>query len=542
VVSPAAIDGAALAEGAETLTAVEDFLRRFVVYPSVHALVAHVLWIAHTWMLDLWDSTPRIAFLSPEPGSGKTRALEATEPVVPNPVHAINTSPAFLFRRVSDPSGPPTILYDEIDTVFGPRAKDNEDTRAMLNAGHRRGAVAGRCVVRGQVVTTEELPAYAAVALAGLYDLPDTLHSRSIIVRMQPRTAVDRVEPWRNRLHVPEAAWIAIALGEWTDTLRAQAADGMVWPTMPPGVEDRAADLWEPLLYLADRAGFEWAGRARAAAVALVTEANNQRPSLGVRLLADLRSVFATRYFGETAVFTTDLLRALHAMEEAPWGDLHGKPLDARGLARRLGQYRAGPDNAPIAPVNLRIGTQQAKGYRRADLAELWSRYLPRGSSQESVPAVPSVPARSESRTDSHGRVGCGALEDGCRPTSSRSGDGWDRTTRRRVGGPAVVTETTDDYPLELLRFRLRPGRLYAEPAHPSEVGPGVYVADLDEARLVHELSSMPGDDSGERIAVDIQELVLGSPVQPCHFTLGEWVRIVSAHRLYWMAMEDAAE
>jgi hypothetical protein len=118
--------------------------------------------------MDAWDSTPRIAFLSPEPGSGKTRALEVTELLVPRPVEAVNTTPAYLFRKVSDPAGLPTILYDEIDTLFGPKAKDNEEIRGMLNAGHRRGAVAGRCVTRGELVVTEELPAYCALALAGL--------------------------------------------------------------------------------------------------------------------------------------------------------------------------------------------------------------------------------------------------------------------------------------------------------------------------------------------------------------------------------------
>ena len=66
---------------------------------------------------------------------------------------------AYLFRKVSDENGPPTILYDEIDTVFGPKAKENEDIRGMLNAGHRKGATAGRCVIRGKIVETEELPA-----------------------------------------------------------------------------------------------------------------------------------------------------------------------------------------------------------------------------------------------------------------------------------------------------------------------------------------------------------------------------------------------
>src|SRR5688572_4521467 len=108
------IDGAAL------LDEVYDFLDRFIAYPSKSAHVAHTLWIAHCWFMDRWESTPRIAYLSPEPNSGKTRALEVTEPLVPRPVHAINTTPAYLFRKVSADEGPPTILYDEIDTVFGP--------------------------------------------------------------------------------------------------------------------------------------------------------------------------------------------------------------------------------------------------------------------------------------------------------------------------------------------------------------------------------------------------------------------------------------
>ena len=59
-------------------------------------------------------------------------------------VEAVNVTPAYLFRKVGGEDGRPTILYDEIDTVFGPKAKDNEEIRGLLNAGHRRGAVAGR--------------------------------------------------------------------------------------------------------------------------------------------------------------------------------------------------------------------------------------------------------------------------------------------------------------------------------------------------------------------------------------------------------------
>ena len=63
-------------DGAQVLAAVEAFLRRFVAYPSDHAAVAVTLWAAHTHVVDRFESSPRLACLSPEPGSGKTRNLE----------------------------------------------------------------------------------------------------------------------------------------------------------------------------------------------------------------------------------------------------------------------------------------------------------------------------------------------------------------------------------------------------------------------------------------------------------------------------------
>ena len=87
-------------EGERAMAAVHAFLGRFVAYPSKHAHVAHALWILHAHLMDQWELTPRIAFLSAEPACGKTRALEITELLVPNPVAAVNVSPAYLFRKV----------------------------------------------------------------------------------------------------------------------------------------------------------------------------------------------------------------------------------------------------------------------------------------------------------------------------------------------------------------------------------------------------------------------------------------------------------
>ncbi len=372
------------APGGRLLDAVETFVARFVAHPSEHARVATVLWAAHTHALDAFEHTPRLAFLSPEPGSGKTRALEVLELLTPNPVHAVNTSAAYLFRRVADVDNRPTVLFDEADTVFGPRAnKDNEDVRGMLNAGHARGAVAGRCVIRGKTVDYEDLPAFCAVALAGLGDLPDTVMTRSVVVRMRRRAPHERLESFRRRQHGQEGEGLRDRLAEWAGKVQHALADA--WPDLPDGIEDRNADVWEPLLAVADAAGGDWPGRARAAAVAMVTDATQRPASLGVRLRADLRAVFDQD--GADVLFTATLLERLIAMEDSPWGDLRGRELDSRGLSRRLGEYQTVAGNR-IAPTTVRIGDRTAKGYHRADLLDAWSRYLPPPPHPASVTAV----------------------------------------------------------------------------------------------------------------------------------------------------------
>jgi len=230
------------------LERVYGFLGRFICYPSEHAHVAHALWCVHAHMMDKWESTPRLAFLSPEPASGKSRALEITELLVPNPVAAVNVSPAYLFRKMGSEQGV-TLLYDEIDTVFGPKARDNEEIRGLLNAGHRKGAVAGRCVVRGKAIETEEIPAYAAVAMAGLGWLPDTIKTRAVIIKMRRRHDGEMVEPYRRRVH-------AVVGFPIRDTVAAWAASASVeWPDLPDGIQDRDADVWEPLIAVADAIG-----------------------------------------------------------------------------------------------------------------------------------------------------------------------------------------------------------------------------------------------------------------------------------------------
>jgi hypothetical protein len=58
---------------------------------------------------------------------------------------------------------------------------------------------------------------------------------------------------------------------------------------------------------------------------------------------------------------------------------LRGKPLDARGLARRVVAYE-------VRPKVIRTGDSTHRGYAREDFVDAWSRYLPQKSVTDVTP------------------------------------------------------------------------------------------------------------------------------------------------------------
>lgn len=348
--------GLANMEGCAVLDGVADFLARFIAYPNEHARYAHALWLAHTWRMDEWDSTPRLAFMSPEKGSGKTRSLEVSEHLVPRAVRVSQATPGYILARISE-DPPPTLFYDEIDTVYGQRAGGNEDLRALLNAGHRRGATAGRGNWGNDGLTGRDYPAYCAVALAGLGKLPETIADRAVIIRMKKRKRTERVDPWRPRVNAKEAKALGDALGSWMTDASLSLPDNMP-------VEDRAADVWEALIMVADAAGGHWPATARAAAVVLTS--GKPQASRGIELLTDLRIVFGTR----DKLRSEDIIGGLTGLPESPWRRFHhdGSSLDFRDLAGLLREY-------DIRPRDVWIDGRTSKGYLADDLRDAWDRY-----------------------------------------------------------------------------------------------------------------------------------------------------------------------
>jgi len=155
---------------------------------------------------------------------------------------------------------------------------------------------------------------------------------------------------------------------------------------LPASLHDRAGDIWEPLLVLADLAGGDWPERAREAAVGLTTSAQESCP-IGA-LLFDLFLVFNGR--GAEKLFTREVLDGLSCMKNRPWHSMRrGNEMTEVWLAQRLRPYG-------IKPQTIRVGGDVGRGYLAADFAESLKRYVPKLEREELLAELKGQVARKE--------------------------------------------------------------------------------------------------------------------------------------------------
>ncbi len=321
------------------------YIKRYVSLADVQT-DALTLWAAHSWAMDAADVTPYIAIQSVGPGSGKTTLLEVLEQIVAAPwLTARTTSPA-LVRKIGKDH--PTLLLDETDALFtGGNAQ--QILRGALNAGYKRGGM----IAYAQGGGVQEIDVFCPKAFAGLTDLPATVKDRSIPIVMRKKTAFDKTERMRRR-DVRQAAEIPrmllLRFGVKNVEKLAQAR-----PRIPESLDDRAADVWEPLLAIADLAGGSWPERARKAATELMKDRTAAvMEAASFRLLKAVAGLFDD--LGTDRLKTETVLDSLLAQDE--WVTMDNRPLDARLLADTLRAFG-------VTPCKIRFGRTTAQGYMR---------------------------------------------------------------------------------------------------------------------------------------------------------------------------------
>jgi hypothetical protein len=275
-----------------------------------------------------------------------------------------------MYRAIDKLS--PTLLLDEADNVFADRQQKAE-LLGVVNSGWRRGQRVYR-MAGSQRDKLAEFSTFCAKAIAGLdKKLAPTLASRCLRIEMRRRRPdepcaplfVDEARPWADSIREDLAEWAELAV----DRLRAARPARL-------GIRDRLEEGVRLLLAIADTAGDEWAARARAALLELAEASTGESETHRVQLLRDLHDVFD----GRDELATADLLAGLFAAEESPWREwwADGRPGDelrpSLGAAQRLAALLR-----PFGVASRDVGDRSSrrKGYRRADFADAFARYLP---------------------------------------------------------------------------------------------------------------------------------------------------------------------
>ncbi|MEY2427903.1 MAG: hypothetical protein QOJ40_788 [Verrucomicrobiota bacterium] len=366
-------------DGGVLLDELASLLRRFVILPQWAAETV-ALWILHTYAFQLRDVCTYLGIESPEKRCGKTTLLSVLSELVNRPVVAANISPPAFFRVIEEMQ--PTLLIDETDTFL----RRNDELGGILNAGYKTStAYVVRVVHQGGDNTLsydggqnengvqrpegksesglKRFSCWCPKAMASIDRLPDTLADRCIIIRMQRKQEDEECE----RLRTLETGRLKRQCARFVLEHSAEIAKAR--PVMPENLNDRAEDIWEPLLALADLAGGAWPQLAREAAVGLSASAQESNPIAS--LLLDIFVIFTLAEAKQ--LFTRTMVDELNRRPgDRAWKEIRkGRPLTDLCLAQLLRPYG-------IRPRTIRIGENRAKGYLEDDFIDVFRRYIPR--------------------------------------------------------------------------------------------------------------------------------------------------------------------
>jgi hypothetical protein len=370
---------------AEVLKELRERLAKHIVFGSKAQGTAVTLWIAHTYVFEQFEFTPRLALESATARCGKTTLHDLLGLTGHRPVEADKLTPASLVR-LKAATGPATVLLDEM----GDALRASPELESVLRSGFQRGknALVLRSLPDGSFVH-EMYDVFAPVAIALVGSLRGALADRAIHIHLRRKSVqakVQKLRHGRNRQHLLD---IGRQLARWA------ADDGDALgdePNIPEALNDRAGDFAVPLLAIADQAGGAWPEEARAALVQLIAEGADRASDNAILLLRDLRWIFDAdlkqqeagrpalppeeqekqrSLLAEKQEISSELLvEQLVRLAECPWPRMEsGRPLSQYTLSVLLRDFS-------IQPVNMGPENARKRGYRRLQFTEAWSAYL----------------------------------------------------------------------------------------------------------------------------------------------------------------------
>lgn len=337
------------------LDRIHDYITRYVAFSDPAQADVLSLFVLHTHAFQYARTTPYLYITSAEKQSGKTRTLEVLETICRTATRSSNLTSAVMFRMIENLR--PTLMVDEVDTIFS--GSKNEELRGVLNDGYKSGGFIYRAVGNpndedGGLV---KFNTFCPKILAGIDNgqVPDTVLDRAIRIQLRRKLAgqnveefyVEDVEEIAEDLLADIEAWV----GAHSDTL----ADRTQRPARLDGVSDRANEVSRPLLAIANL-NPGWPDRARNALRSLLGE-DELKLSPQAKALLVMRDWMDANH--------SDHIPSALAVELCGFGPAQGKVLGT--WMRAYG----------FSSTGVTRGGERYKAYRRADMEDAFSRYLP---------------------------------------------------------------------------------------------------------------------------------------------------------------------
>lgn len=231
------------------LDEVSSYIGQYVATSDENRLILSA-WVIHSWSFDfdVPKSTPYLNVVSSERSCGKTTTLDVLETIVRNPFKAVSMTPATLFRSIEQ-FNRPTMMIDEVDTIWSRGKVANKELSGVVNAGYREGASVPR-VSGGEV---KKFNVFSPKVLSGITDasavLPDTVASRCIPIVLRRKAPGAEVAPFfaseASEAVEPILDRVETWLGDHADALREYGIRPIA------GLDDRQSEIVSPLVAIA---------------------------------------------------------------------------------------------------------------------------------------------------------------------------------------------------------------------------------------------------------------------------------------------------
>ena len=310
------------------LVEVQEILRNYVYFADHRIYTLLAVWITGTYVYSIFSHFGYVFLHSQMPRCGKTRAEEVTSHLAFEATTPRNAPTPPTMRETAVEGG--TAIFDTLERWREKGTESFASAMELLDAGFRNGGVVTKMVTVGNGDWRQELyPVYAPYMFAAINkeSLTDTALDRSFVIDMVRKSTKLKTRPYdsrcekacepvREKLYVTALTHAARIADVYESQELEQHVDAL-------GLNDRASDIWKPLLAIAQALGEEAIFRELSSlAQEMSPDPDRQEEKRQLLIVRALRTV--TGPDGTMTGTTQQITEMLRKVTTVDCSDLHG--------------------------------------------------------------------------------------------------------------------------------------------------------------------------------------------------------------------------